>query len=84
MMTYSVPENIAISDSGFIFLPTTGETFTLNEIGKQIFKMLQAKKSIEEISKEILEQYDIDTLTVERDVEDFLLRLKSLNLIVII
>lgn len=83
MMTYSVPENIAISDSGFIFLPTTGETFTLNEIGKQIFKMLQAKKSIEEISKEILEQYDIDTLTVERDVEDFLLRLRSLNLIVI-
>lgn len=84
MKTYSVPENIAISDSGFIFLPTTGETFTLNEIGKQIFKMLQAKKSIEEISKEILDEYDIDTLTVERDVEDFLLRLKSLNLIVII
>jgi hypothetical protein len=77
-----VPENIAISDSGFIFLPSTGETFTLNEIGKQIFKLLQAKKTIEEISSEILKEYDIDSLTLERDIEDFILRLKSLNLVI--
>lgn len=82
MKTFIVPENIAISDSGFIFLPSTGETFTLNEIGKQIFKLLQAKKTIEEISSEILKEYDIDTLTLERDIEDFILRLKSLNLVI--
>ncbi len=81
MKTFIVPENIAISDSGFIFLPSTGETFTLNELGKQIFKLLQAKKTIEEISSEILKEYDIDTLTLERDIEDFILRLKSLNLV---
>ena len=81
MKTFIVPENIAISDSGFIFLPSTGETFTLNELGKQILKLLQAKKTIEEISSEILKEYDIDTLTLERDIEDFILRLKSLNLV---
>lgn len=82
MKTFIVPENIAISDSGFIFLPSTGETFTLNEIGKQIFKLLQAKKTIAEISSEISKEYDIDTLTLERDIEDFILRLKSLNLVI--
>jgi hypothetical protein len=82
MQIFAVPENIALSDSGFIFLPSTGETFTLNEIGKQIFKLLQAKKSIEEIRNQILQEYDVDPITLERDIEDFILRLKSLNLVV--
>lgn len=82
MKTFSVPENVAISDSGFIFLPSTGETFTLNEIGKQIFKLLQAKKTMEEIFSEILREYEVDTLTLERDIEDFVFRLKSLNLLI--
>ncbi len=82
MKNYVVPENIAISDSGFIFLPSTGETFTLNEIGKEIYKLLQSKKTIEEISSEILKEYDVDALTLERDIEDFVLRLKSLNLLI--
>jgi hypothetical protein len=81
MKNYSVPENIAISDSGFLFLPTTGETFTLNEIGKKIFKLLQSKKTTDEIVNELVEEYDVDKLTLERDIEDFILRLKSFNLI---
>jgi len=82
MKNFIVPENIAISDSGFIFLPSTGETFTLNEIGKEIFKLLQVRKSIDEISSKILDEYEIDPLTLERDIEDFVLRLKSLNLVI--
>ncbi len=82
MKNFIVPDNIAISDSGFIFLPSTGETFTLNEMGKEIFKLLQAKKSLEEISSEIIKEYDIDEHTLERDIEDFILRLKSLNLVI--
>ncbi len=82
MKTYHVPENIAISDSGFIFLPSTGETFALNEIGKQIIKLLQAKKTVDEIISEIGNEYDVDALTLERDIEDFILRLKSLNLVI--
>lgn len=81
MKSYYIPENIAVSDSGFLFLPTTGETFTLNEIGKKIFKELQAKKSTEEIVNQLLQEYDIDRLTLERDIDDFILRLKSFNLI---
>jgi len=82
MKSFLIPDNIAISDSGFVFLPSTGETFTLNEIGKHIFKQLQAKKSIEEIAQQIQNEYDVDSITVERDIEDFILRLKSLNLVV--
>jgi hypothetical protein len=82
MKSFLIPDNIAISDSGFVFLPSTGETFTLNEIGKQIFKQLQAKKSVEEIAEQIQNEYDIDFITVERDIEDFILRLKSFNLVI--
>ncbi|MCS7053153.1 MAG: PqqD family protein [Ignavibacterium sp.] len=82
MKAYSIPENIAISDSGFIFLPTTGETFTLNETGKTIFKYFQQKRNLDEIINSLLDEYEIDRLTLERDLEDFILRLKSLNLLV--
>lgn len=82
MKAYSVPENIAISDSGFIFQPTTGETFTLNETGKTIFKYFQQKRNLDEIINSLLDEYEIDRLTLERDLEDFIFRLKSLNLLV--
>lgn len=80
--TFRIPENIAISDSGFIFLTTTGETFTINETGKLILKLLQTGKSVEEIIELLKEEYDADVITLERDIQEFILYLQSLNIIV--
>jgi len=81
MTNYIVPQNVAISDSGFLFQPATGESFTLNEIGKLIFKMLQSNSSGEQIIEKVCEEYDAEAKSVERDLEDFITQLKHYSLL---
>jgi hypothetical protein len=81
MSVFSIQENLAVSDSGFLFLPSTGETFTLSGMGIVIFKMLQQKYPTNEIIKKLEEEYDSDKATIERDFEDFLFQLKKYSLI---
>lgn len=81
MRKYHIPEYIAISDSGFLFLPSTGETFTLNQIGKDIFKMIQSGKDDDAIFEQITAEYDVDKQTLEKDFSDFIQQLKSYSLV---
>ncbi|MCP5061622.1 MAG: PqqD family protein [Ignavibacteriae bacterium] len=81
MKTYKIPESLAISENGFLFMPMTGETFTLNEIGSAIFRMLQKSKPINEISNLILNEYEINSKTIEKDVQDFIGQLSQFNLV---
>lgn len=76
MAKYFIPENIAISESGFLFLPSTGETFTLNQIGKEILNLIRNKFSEEDIVNSIVENYDVDKATVHNDLGDYILQLK--------
>ena len=81
MIKYFVPDTIAVSDSGFLFLPNTGETFNLNQIGKEIFQMLQKRVDEEEIFKNIIDEYDIDRGSFEKDFNDFVTQLQKYTLI---
>ena len=58
-MTMKIKSSIAISGSGFIFNPDTGESFTVNPLGRSILEYLREGKSIEEISIVILEKYNV-------------------------
>lgn len=66
-----IKKNIAISDTGFIFNPSTGESFSVNPIGVDIIKMMKEGKSKEEIKKYILDKFQTDEATFERDYYDF-------------
>ncbi len=81
MTKFEIPGNVAISDSGFLFMPTTGETFTMNEMGIFIFKQLQQKYSREEIFEKLSAEFEIDQTTLEKDFEDFIAQLKNYSLI---
>ncbi len=76
-----IKDNIAVSNTGFVFDATTGNTFTSNETAKIILKMLSEGKSKEEIKQYFIEKFDVDNNTFENDFEDFLMILKKLNLI---
>jgi hypothetical protein len=67
-----IKKNIALSDSGFIFNPSTGESFSVNPIGVEIIKMLKEGKEKDDIKKMILEKYQADDATFERDYYDFI------------
>ncbi len=73
--------NIALSDNGFVFNPSSGDSFTLNNTGKEVLLLIKEGKRIEEISSLMLEKYDVDRVTLERYLVDFLNDLKSNNLI---
>ena len=74
-------KNIAISESGFIFDPTSGDSFSLNEVGLEILELLREDKTIEEISSYFTEKYDIDSVSFEKYFYDFVGMLKHFQLI---
>ena len=80
-ITFTVPESLAVSDSGFLFLASSGETFTLNQIGKEIFAMMKEGGGIASIKDHVLAEYDVDPKTLERDIEDFITQLKRHKLV---
>jgi len=74
-------KNIAVSESGFIFNPGNGDSFSVNEIGAEIIHLLQENKSIAEISEEISSKYEVVMSGVEKDLDDFISLLFSYNLL---
>jgi len=75
-----IKKNIALSDTGFVFNPSTGDSFSVNPIGLHILKQLQENKQDDEIRKSILAHYSVDKDTVEKDFYDFTKMLEQLKL----
>jgi len=73
--------NIAISESGFLFDPTGGESYSLNEQALEIFNLLREKKTNEEISAFMTDTYDIEADDFEKYYFDFLGMLKQYRLL---
>ncbi len=73
--------NIATSENGFIFNPSTGDSFTSNPIAAEIINHLKTGLSAPEIKAKLLTKYEVDPHQLERDWEDYLLQLKEANLI---
>ncbi len=76
-----IRKNIAVSDSGFLFNPLTGDSFSVNPIGQTIIRSFQEDKSEEEILETILNEYRIDKNTAEKDFNDFKKMLENYKLI---
>ncbi|MEZ4765008.1 MAG: PqqD family protein [Calditrichia bacterium] len=71
---------LAINDEGFVFDPSTGESFTLNHCGLFIVQALKSGRTADEIAKLLPEKFDEVPETAERDVLDFISHLKSYHL----
>lgn len=74
-------DNIALSESGFLFDPNSGESFSVNSTGKAILKQISAGKSSAEIESSILDEYDVDQKTFSRYMDDFAHTLRRFNLL---
>lgn len=64
-------QQLAISESGFIFDPSSGHNFTVNETGLSILRLLQKDNELEPLLKNLKKQYDVPTRELERDVLEF-------------
>lgn len=76
-----INKNVAVSESGFVLNTSTGESFSVNPIGVEIINLLKMDKSFEDISNEIMNKYDIDSNTFEKDYYDFCDMLKFYHVV---
>ncbi len=76
-----INKNIAISDSGFIFNPSSGDSFSTNNVGLEIIRLLKENKSKDEIITEIVTKFSTDASTLDKDLGDFFLMLRSYQLL---
>jgi porphobilinogen deaminase len=76
-----IRKNIAVSDEGFLFNPTTGDSFSTNGTGALIINLLKQDKSVAEITEAICDTYDADRILVERDLEEFTSLLKEFSVL---
>ncbi len=76
-----VKRNLAISESGFLFNPSTGDSFSVNPIGQDIIKGLKDGLSESEIQDSLFDKYDANKSTLEKDFYDFINQLKNYKLL---
>ena len=74
-------KNIALSESGFVFDPSTGDSYTLNDQAKEIVQLLKEGLELEAITAHMLEKYEIDKVSFEKYFFDFAGMLKQYRLI---
>jgi PqqD family protein of HPr-rel-A system len=72
---------LAVSDEGFVFDPSSGDSYLLNQTGLTILRSLQKGTTEDDVVDELARRYDIKTESAERDVTDFVSRLKSIHLL---
>lgn len=77
----NIKKNIAISENGFLFNPTTGDSYSVNPTGVTIVNLLKENKNLLEIQQALVNEYDIDETTVEKDLYDFISVLRNHKLI---
>lgn len=76
-----IKENIALSENGFVFNPSTGDSFTMNNTGKEVIMMIKEGKDLALITDLMVEKYDVDRNTLGRYLADFLNDLNVYNLL---
>ncbi len=74
-------KNIAISETGFLFDPNSGESFSVNETGKEILKLMKDEKNETEIIQWFTENYEVDYAVFENNFNDFLTVLQNYRII---
>ena len=76
-----IKSNIAVSETGFVFDPTSGESYSINPVGQEILRQLKEGKSSEEIATAMTGQYEIDAASFEKYYYDFMGMLRQFQLI---
>ncbi|MDD2256334.1 MAG: PqqD family protein [Bacteroidales bacterium] len=75
-----IKPTIAINDNGFLFDPGTGDSYTTNAVAREIIFLMKQGKTIEQIKVSMLERYEVESVTFEKNLIDFLAMLQHYNL----
>ncbi|MDP2810276.1 MAG: PqqD family protein [Rhodocyclaceae bacterium] len=69
--TPEILRRLALSESGFVFDPVSGNSFTVNETGLVLLRLLQRETDLPALMTAIAEDYDVAPAMAERDLIEF-------------
>ncbi len=69
-------QDLAVSESGFVFDPHTGATFSTNPTGLAILHALQQGQDAGQIRLALTAAFDVTGADIDRDVEEFMALLR--------
>lgn len=72
-----VMRRLAISESGFVFDPVSGHSFTVNETGRFLLHHIQQGHKLDGILEDVQTHYTVANRDAERDIMEFLSSLKE-------
>ena len=73
--------NLAISESGFVFDPSSGATFTLNASGLTVLRAIREGRTVPETVAALHDEFDAVGADAADDVQDFVARLRQLGVV---
>lgn len=68
-------KQLAVSDTGFIFDPVTGQSFTVNSTGRLVIEMLKNEGTAQEAASALSKRYNRPTEMTASCVEAFIMQL---------
>ncbi len=74
-------KNLAISESGFAFNGSTGDTFILNETAGFILSKIKENLPKEKILEALISEFEVNPIVAEKDFLDFLSQLRIFDLL---
>ena len=82
MLDTSRLRDLAVSDAGFVFDPTTGHTYNLNPTAVVVLSALKAGETPEQIVARLADTFDAEPeADLARDVAEFVTRLRENGLV---
>ena len=75
-------KDLAVSDSGFLFDPLSGSTFTVNQTGRTILEGLKAGSGRDGIVAQLADTFAVhEAADLHRDVDEFTHLLRQCDLL---
>lgn len=68
---------LAISDSGFVFDPVNGDSFTVNQSGMFVLRLIKDNQNLNIVLEAVTKEYKVDAFRAERDILDFIVQLRK-------
>ena len=75
----SILKRLALNEEGFLFDPTTGDSFLLNTTGVVLLRGVQEGLDEPRLLARLVERFEVDPAQAARDVDDFLVQLRALR-----
>ena len=73
--------NVAISETGFVFNPLSGESFSVNYTGAALLNLLRDEVGNEELIKALGNEFVCENSILEKDIRDFIHILREYQLL---